>query len=234
MKETARILVVEDEKKLASALKRGLEANDYCVSVVHTGVEGFVQAYQQPFALLILDVMLPAPDGLEILRSFRHHDLKTPVLLLTAKDSVDDRVFGLDSGADDYLTKPFAFPELLARIRALLRRGDGSSDLPAKMRLADLEINICDRSVVRRGKKLTLTLREFELLKYLFQYQGRIVSREMLARDVWKETGRHTPLDNVINVHMAHLRDKVDDRFDQKLVHTVRGVGFILREENSL
>jgi two-component system copper resistance phosphate regulon response regulator CusR len=149
--------------------------------------------------------------------------------MLTARDAVEDRVRGLDSGADDYLIKPFAFPELLARIRALSRRGipDGSP----RLRIADLELDVVGRSVTRDGQVLDLTAREFELLEYLVRYQGHVVSREMLTRDVWKEAGRHTPLDNVIDVHVARLRRKVDDRFPQKLVHTVRGVGFIVRED---
>jgi two-component system, OmpR family, copper resistance phosphate regulon response regulator CusR len=155
--------------------------------------------------------------------------LKTPVLMLTARDAIEDRVRGLDTGADDYLVKPFAFPELLARIRALSRRGIPESS--PRLRIADLELDVVGRSVTRDGQALDLTAREFELLEYLVRYQGRVVSREMLTRDVWKEAGRHTPLDNVIDVHVARLRRKVDDRFHQKLVHTVRGVGFVVRED---
>jgi len=226
---TVRILVVEDEKKLASALKEGLEADHYFVSVANTGEDGLSLIESQQFDLMILDVMLPGPDGLEILRILRLRAFNTPVLLLTAKDAVEDRVRGLDTGADDYLVKPFAFPELLARIRVLLRRGNPEAQ--TRMRLADLEMDVLNRSVVRGRRKLTLTVREFELLEYLFRHQGRVVSREMISRDVWKETVRHTPLDNVIDVHIAHLRRKVDDLCNEKLVHTVRGVGFILREE---
>jgi two-component system, OmpR family, copper resistance phosphate regulon response regulator CusR len=229
--ETLEVLVVEDDRKLASALKEGLEADHYSVRVAHTGDDGLSLVLDERFALIILDVMLPGRDGLEILQILRGRDLNTPVLLLTARDRVEDRVRGLDSGADDYLVKPFAFPELLARMRVLLRRGN--PDGQTKMRLADLEMDVLNRSVVRGGRKLALTVREFELLQYLFRHQGRIVSREMLSRDVWKETARHTPLDNVIDVHIAHLRRKVDDQYNRKLVHTVRGVGFILREESS-
>ena len=173
--------------------------------------------------------MLPGRSGLEILKTMRQHGLKTPVLMLTARDAVEDRVRGLDTGADDYLLKPFAFPELLARIRALSRRGipEGS---PA-MRIADLEVDVIGRTVTRGGLMLDLTAREFELLEYLVRHQGHVVSREMLTRDVWKEAGRHTPLDNVIDVHVARLRRKVDDQFGIKLVHTVRGVGFVVRTE---
>ena len=216
---------------MATALKEGLGADRYVVKVAHTGEEGLSLINRERFALIILDIMLPGRDGFELLKILRSQDLDTPVLLLTAKDRVEDRVFGLDSGADDYLVKPFAFPELLARIRVMLRRGIPVSQ--TKMRLADLEMDVLNRSVVRGDRKLSLTVREFELLQYLFRHQGRIVSREMLSRDVWKETARHTPLDNVIDVHINHLRRKVDDQHDHKLLHTVRGVGFVLREGSS-
>jgi two-component system, OmpR family, copper resistance phosphate regulon response regulator CusR len=224
-----RILVVEDEQKLARALKEGLEADEYAVSVAQTGEEGFYLLCKQAFDLAILDVMLPGRDGFEILSTLRQQGLRIPVLLLTAKDRVEDRVHGLDQGADDYLVKPFAFPELLARVRALLRRGTAES--AAKTRLADLEIDLANHIVVRAGQSIDLTAREYELLEYLFRHQGRVVSREMIARDIWKEVARQTPLDNVIDVHIAHLRRKVDDHFPSKLVHTVRGLGFVLREE---
>jgi two-component system copper resistance phosphate regulon response regulator CusR len=149
--------------------------------------------------------------------------------MLTARDAIEDRVRGLDAGADDYLVKPFAFPELLARIRALNRRG--SPEASPSLRIADLELDVVGRSVTRAGQELDLTAREFELLEYMVRHQGHVVSREMLTRDVWKEAGRHTPLDNVIDVHVARIRRKVDDQFSQKLVHTVRGVGFVVREE---
>lgn len=224
-----RILVVEDELKLARALKDGLEADDYSVSLAQTGEEGFYLLCRQPFDLAILDVMLPGRDGFEIVSTMRQQGLRIPVLLLTAKDRVEDRVQGLDQGADDYLVKPFAFPELLARVRALLRRGN-SQAIP-KTRMADLEIDMANHVVMRAGQRIDLTAREYDLLEYLFRHQGRVVSREMIARDIWKEVARQTPLDNVIDVHIAHLRRKVDDQFKSKLVHTVRGLGFVLREE---
>ena len=224
-----RILVVEDEHKLGRALQEGLQSEQYGVALAHTGEEGFYLVQTESFDLVILDVMLPGRSGLEILKAMRQHGLRTPVLMLTARDAVEDRVRGLDTGADDYLLKPFAFPELLARIRALSRRGipEGS---PA-MRIADLEVDVIGRTVTRGGLMLDLTAREFELLEYLVRHQGHVVSREMLTRHVWKEAGRHTPLDNVIDVHVARLRRKVDDQFNPKLVHTVRGVGFVVREE---
>lgn len=226
-----RILVVEDEQKLARALKEGLEADDYSVVVAQTGEEGFYLLCKQPFDLAILDVMLPGRDGFEILSTLRQQGLRIPVLLLTARDRVEDRVQGLDQGADDYLVKPFAFPELLARIRALLRRG--TTDSKARTRIGDLEIDAANRIVTRAGQKIELTAREYELLEYLFRHHGRVVSREMIARDIWKEVARQTPLDNVIDVHIAHLRRKIDDQFKSKLVHTVRGLGFVLREETN-
>jgi len=223
-----RILVIEDEQKLGKALLEGLEAEGYAASLARTGEDGFYLTQTETFDLVILDIMLPGRSGLEILTTMRRRGLNTPVLVLTARDAVEDRVSGLDAGADDYLVKPFAFAELLARIRALHRRGvpEGAP----KLRIGDLEIDAVGRSVSRGGRSLDLTAREFELLEYLVRHQGHVVSREMLTRDVWKEAGRHTPLDNVIDVHVARLRRKVDDQFEQKLLHTVRGVGFVARE----
>ena len=170
--------------------------------------------------------MLPQRDGLQVLATLRKRGLQTPVLILTARDTVEDRVHGLDAGADDYLVKPFAFPELLARIRALLRRG--RMDQILKLQHDDLEIDLITRRVTRGPHAIDLTAKEFEIVEYLLRHQGRVVSREMLARDVWQVTARATPLDNVIDVTIARLRRKVDDPFEKKLIHTVRGVGFVL------
>ena len=224
-----RILIVEDEAKVARALEEGLKREEYDVVVARTGEEGFYLVSAEQFDLVILDLMLPGRDGLQVLSTLRKRGLVTPVLILTARDAIEDRVQGLDSGADDYLVKPFAFPELSARIRALLRRG--RAEQPVRLKLADLEMDVVARKVKRGGKDVESTLREFELLEYLLRHTGQVVSREMLAREVWKETSRVTPLDNVIDVHIARLRRKIDERFDRKLIHTIRGVGFVLREE---
>ena len=227
-----QILIVEDEEKVANAVRQGLESEGYSVSVARTGEEGFFLVSNQNYDLLVLDVMLPGRDGVEILSALRKRDLSVPVLFLTSKDSVEDRVRGLDAGADDYLVKPFAFSELLARVRALTRRTQ-RVEAVSHLKLADLEMNVTGHSVSRADRELVLTAREFDLLEYLLRHQGGIVSREMLARDVWKENARHTPLDNVIDVHIARLRRKVDEPFKLKLLHTIRGVGFVLRAEAS-
>jgi DNA-binding response OmpR family regulator len=179
----------------------------------------------------LLDLMLPGRSGFEVLSALRQRDPQTPVLILTARHAVDDRVAGLDAGADDYLLKPFAFPELLARIRALLRRGRADGVL--RLKVGDLELDLVTRKARRGSQTLSLTGREFELLEYLVRHRGSIVSRQMIARDVWNEVSRGTPIDNVIDVHMAHLRRKVDQDMPVRYIHTVRGVGFVVREGES-
>jgi DNA-binding response OmpR family regulator len=226
-----KILVIEDDNKVAQAIKKGLESESYEVELAPAGEIGFFLINTQKFDLIILDLMLPGRSGLEILTAVRGRNDKTPVLILTAKDAVEDRVVGLDAGADDYLIKPFAFPELLARMRALLRRGTNGQIF--KLKLADVEMDLVRRVVIRAGQSVSLTVREFEILEYLLRNQGRIVTREMLARDVWKETQRATPLDNVIDVHIARLRKKIDEQAETRLLRTVRGVGFILTEKES-
>jgi len=223
-----RILVVEDEQKVANALREGLEDERYDVVVERTGENAFFRLTTEAFDLILLDLGLPGRDGLEILATLRAKGVKTPVLILTARDTLEDRVAGLDSGADDYLVKPFAFAELLARIRALLRRGRAAES--PRLAVGDLTVDLITRKVIRGGSPVELTVREFELLEYLMRYEGQVVSRETLARDVWKETARTTPLDNVIDVHIARLRRKVDVDRPVRLIHTVRGVGFMLRE----
>jgi len=221
-----RILIIEDERKVAKALREGLEAEHYEVSVAATGEEGFFLASQGSFDLLLLDLMLPRRDGLDVLNTLRKRGIQTPILILTAKDTVEDRVQGLDGGADDYLIKPFAFPELLARIRALLRRG--RMDQILKLQHDDLEMDLVTRKVSRGTQSLELTAKEFDILEFLLRHWGRVVSREMLASDVWHVSARATPLDNVIDVTIARLRHKLDDPYEKKLLHTVRGVGFVL------
>ena len=226
-----RILVVEDEAKVADALREGLEREGYDVEVARTGEDGFFRIHEKRFDLVLLDLMLPGRDGLDVLRTMRARGLQTPVLILTARDAVEDRVRGLDGGADDYLVKPFAFAELLARIRALLRRG--RPDQVLRRKLADLEMDLVNRRVTRAGRPIDLTTKEYELLEYLLRNQGHIVSREMLTVDVWRLPSRAAPLDNVIDVHIARLRRKIDAPFETKLLHTVRGVGYVLRRPNA-
>ena len=223
----ARVLVVEDEPKVAKALAEGLEADGFVVRVAPTGEEGYFIASSEPVDLIVLDRRLPGRDGVEILKALRQRGFLMPVLFLTARDTVEDRVEGLDGGADDYLVKPFAFPELLARIRALLRRGRGDQAL--RLNVGDLSMDVVKRTVTRGAREIELTTREFELLEYLVRHKGVVVSREMLARDVWKEPSRGTPLDNVIDVHITHLRRKVDHEQPERLIQTIRGVGFVLK-----
>jgi two-component system, OmpR family, copper resistance phosphate regulon response regulator CusR len=223
-----RILVIEDEHKIAAALKAGLEAEGYQVTTAESGEDGYFCLTTEEYNLVLLDLMLPGRDGIEILQTIRKKGITIPVLLLTGRDTVEDRVLGLDSGADDYLVKPFAFPELLARIRLLLRRGH--QEAHHVYTLADLELNLLTHRTTRAGQALELTAKEFELLAYLLQHQNRVVSREMLAQDVWQIRERSTPLDNVIDVTIARLRRKVDGTFERKLIRTVRGVGFSLGE----
>jgi len=224
-------LLIEDDSKTARAVIAGLKSEGFDTALAKTGEEGFYLLSTHAFNGLILDWMLPGHTGIEILKTLRARGDRTPVLLLTARDAVEDRVLGLNSGADDYLVKPFAFAELLARLKALLRRSghEGSNG----KQVTDLIVDFPGRRVTRAKKEVELTPREFDLLAYLVRQHGQIVTREMLAREVWREENRATPLDNVIDVHMAHLRRKIDAGFASKLLHTVRGVGFVLREEKS-
>lgn len=193
-----------------------------------TGQEGARLCQSRPFDAIVLDWMLPERSGIDVLKTMRANGIRTPVLLLTARDAVEDRVLGLDSGADDYLTKPFAFAELSARVRALVRRA--AEPDPVQRRVSDLVLDLARRRAQRGTRHIALTPKEFDLLSYLARHQGQTVTRQMLAKDVWHELHRATPLDNVIDVHIAHLRRKIDDGEQRKLIHTVRGVGFMLGE----
>ena len=223
-----RLLVVEDERKVANALREGLEGEGYEVVIEETGEDALTRSTTERFDLVLLDLGLPGRDGLEIVTDLRNEGVNTPVLILTARDTVDDRVKGLNGGADDYLVKPFAFSELLARIQAISRRGRLTSE--RRLQVGDLTIDVGTRRVTRGGHVVELTGKEFDLLEYLVRAEQHIVSRDTLAREVWKETARSTTTDNVIDVHVSRLRRKIDADQETKLLHTVRGVGFMLRE----
>lgn len=225
----SRVLVIEDDKKLAEALAAGIRAEGYEVDHAATGEQGFFLIHSQRPDILILDLTLPHRGGLDILRQVRHERIDIRILVLTSHNTVDDRVEGLRAGADDYLGKPFSFPELIARIEALLRRIEPVPSSSA-IQIGDLRVDPRARTASRAGKDLELTSREFDVLLFLAEHRGRTVSREMLARDVWKEGSRFTPLDNVIDVQIARLRRKIDDPFPVKMLHTIRGLGFSLRE----
>ncbi len=221
-----RILVVEDEKKVASFIKRGLEEEGYGVDVAYEGDEGLDMATHTPYDLILMDVMLPKKDGISVIRELRVRDVATPVLCLTAKDTVDDIVQGLDSGSDDYLTKPFAFAELLARVRALIRRG--TQDRGAELHFADLRLDPVSHKVWRSDKEIDLTSKEYALLEYMMRNPNQVLTRTMIAEHVWDYT--FDSFTNIIDVYINYLRKKVDRDFDKKLIHTVRGVGYVLKE----
>jgi DNA-binding response OmpR family regulator len=221
-----RILIIEDERKLLRSLARGLQEEGHEVVATASGETGYEQAVTQPFACIVLDLMLPGRDGLQVLASLRQAGHNTPVLILTARDTVEDRVTGLDAGADDYLVKPFAFAELLARLRVLLRRGPGERETILKA--DDLEMDLLQRRVIRGGVELSLTQREYELLEYLLRHKNASVTRDMLGQDVWKEPAH--ALTNVIDVYINFLRRKVERPGKRLLIHTIRGVGYSLRD----
>ena len=224
-----RVLLVEDETKTRESVAEGLRMESWEVIAAADGGEATGLLEREAFDLIVLDGMLPDRDGLELLRQTRRRGVQTPVLMLTARGAVDDRVSGLEAGADDYLAKPFAFVELLARCRALLRRPVlGAGKL---LNCGDLQLDSRARVAVRAGKEIALTPREVDMLEYLLRYQGQIVTREMLERDVWKQTHRFTSLDNVIDVQLMRLRKKVDGDGAEKLIHTLRGLGYRLGKE---
>ena len=225
-----KLLIIEDDRETAAYLVKGLSESGYTVDHANDGRNGLFLATSDSYDAIVLDRMLPGMDGLALLGALRGAQIRTPALILSALGSVDDRVKGLRSGGDDYLVKPFAFAELLARVRVLLRRGSPAETM--RKQVGDLVVDVENRRVTRDGEDISLTPREYELLAYLLRHQGQTVTRRMLATDVWREPHRATPLDNVIDVHVAHLRRKIDEGRKIKLIHTVRGVGFVLREEN--
>jgi len=222
----SQVLVVEDEPKVLSSLERGLQAAGYAVTTAATGETAYRLVTAQRFDCVVLDLMLPGRDGIQVLADLRRQGNATPVLILTARDAVEDRVAGLDAGADDYLVKPFALAELLARLRVLLRRGRGERD--TILRADDLQMDLLGRRVVRGGSEVTLTPREFELLEYLLRHKNAIVTRDMIGRDVWKEADH--ALTNVIEVYINFLRRKLEKPGKQPLIRTVRGLGYSLQE----
>ncbi len=221
-----RILVVEDEHKLAGVLKRGLEEHGYAVDVAYDGADGLALATAAPYDLIVLDIMLPRLDGLSLCNQLRAQKMHMPVLMLTARDTVDDRVAGLDSGADDYLTKPFAFRELLARIRALLRR-DGPSARDPLLRIADLQIDTVSHEVRRGGKLVDLTSKEYAILEYFARNPNRVLTRTQIAEHVWDFD--FVSMSNVIDVYIGYLRRKLGDDSEPRLLRTIRGTGYQLR-----
>jgi two-component system OmpR family response regulator len=223
-----RILVVEDDKKIAAFVIKGLKEAGFAVDHTINGEDGLHQALTAPYDAVIIDIMLPKLDGLQLIEELRRQKINTPVLILSAKRSVDDRVRGLQKGGDDYLTKPFAFSELLARIQALIRRAQGSVE-PTSLTIGDLSLDLLSRKVIREGKHLDLQPREFALLEYLMRNAGRVVSKTMIMEHVWDYN--FDPETNVVEARICKLRDKIDREFDKKLIHTIRGVGYVLRAD---
>jgi len=223
-----RILIVEDEKKVASFVKKGLQEEGYAVDLSFDGEEGLKLGQDPSFDLIILDIYLPKLDGLAALRGLRAHGVRTPVLLLTVRATIEDKVLGLDSGADDYLTKPFAFQELLARVRALLRRRMDTG--AAVVRIGDLVLDPASRFVSRGARRIELTVKEFSLLEYFMRNPGKVLTRTMIIEHVWNydfDSGT-----NVVDVYVNYLRKKVDSGKEEKLIHTVRGVGYVMKVES--
>ncbi|HYU16731.1 MAG TPA: response regulator transcription factor [Candidatus Acidoferrum sp.] len=223
-----RILVVEDERKVASFLRQGLQEEGHAVETAGDGAAALDMLLEGPgYDLVVLDVMLPKRDGFDVLKTLRQRRVQTPVLCLTARDAVSDKVAGLDLGADDYLTKPFAFEEFLARVRALLRRGTGQR--APVLKLADLTLDPATRTVTRDGRRITLTTREYALLEYFLRNVGRVLSRPMIAQHVWGLD--FDPESNIIDVYVGYVRRKIDGDGERRLLHTVRGAGYMLSAE---
>ncbi len=222
-----RILLVEDDTKIASFVMKGLKAAGYAVDHAADGEEGLNLALTEPYDTAIIDIMLPKRDGLSLIEELRKRKIHTPVIILSARGSVDDRVKGLQTGGDDYLTKPFAFSELLARVQALMRRASGASE-PTTLTAGDLSMNLLTREIRRKGKQIELQPMEFSLLEYLMRNVGRVVSKAMIMEHVWDYN--FDPQTNVVEARICRLRDKVDRDFDRRLIHTMRGVGYVLKD----
>jgi len=222
-----RVLLIEDDLKTAAFISKGLKEAGFAVDHVTDGESGLQMASAEPYDAAIVDVMLPKMDGLALIESLRRQEIRTPVIILSAKRSVNDRVKGLQTGSDDYLTKPFAFSELLARVQGLIRRSSGVSE-PTSLTVADLSIDLLTREVVREGEKIDLQPREFALLEYLMRNQGKVVSKTMIMEHVWNYN--FDPQTNVVEARICRLRDKVDKGFGAKLIHTIRGVGYVLKD----
>jgi heavy metal response regulator len=221
-----RVLVVEDEKKVASFIKRGLEEEQFTVDVAYDGEEGLFMAENNPYDIILMDLMLPKKDGLTVIQELRAKEISTPVLSLTAKDTVEDIVAGLDIGSDDYLTKPFAFTELLARVKALVRRS--TKDRGAEIYFADLRLDPVSHKVWRANQEIDLTAKEYALLEYFMRNPNQVLTRAMIAEHVWDYA--FDSFTNIIDVYVNYLRKKIDRDFEKKLIHTVRGVGYVLKE----
>lgn len=225
-----RILIAEDDRKVAGFLKKGLKEEQYAVDVCYDGEEALFQAQVNQYDLIILDVMLPKKNGFSICKEIRNEGNLTPILMLTARDQLEDKVKGLQEGADDYLTKPFAFEELLARIQALLRR---TQDYKTKtLNVGDLELDPVSRKITREDKTITLTGKEYALLEYLMRNKGRVITQSMIIDHVWDMN--YDGLSNVVNVYINHLREKIDKGFSQKYIHTIRGVGYKVDENEDV
>lgn len=222
-----RILVAEDDKSIASVIRRKLEAAHYSVDVCHDGAAAYDYLRLTDYDVAVMDIMMPVEDGLSAVRRAREAGVRTPVLFLTARDAVADRVAGLDAGGDDYLVKPFALDELMARVRALSRRGRAQGS--AVLSLADLELDTAAQKVTRAGRAIALTGREYALLEYLIRNQGAVLSREQIERNIFNYD--YEGASNMVDVYIRYLRKKIDDGFSTKLIHTVRGAGYVLREE---
>jgi len=222
-----RILLVEDERKLAALIKRTLKAASYAVDLAYNGDDALVGAMSNPYDLIILDIMIPGKDGIAVCRQLRKEQMDIPVLMLTARNDVEDKISGLDAGADDYLSKPFSFPELLARVRALLRRK--KSDKSSRLKVADLELDQLTHKAHRAGEEIELTATEYSLLEYLMLNVGQAVTRTMISEHIWNDD--FDAYSNVINVYINYLRKKVDQNHAKQLIHSLRGVGYILKDK---